>query len=119
MILVWLIALPALIPQGFHAIWPSHESAASALPIPLQQTLDPNVAPWYELSALPRIGDSLAKRIIEFRNTACANGAERAFENLADLQQVRGIGPKTAAKLAPFIRFEARCAGAIKENQGR
>jgi len=109
-VLVWLIVLPTILPQAFRAIFPSQDSAASLLPIPLEQTLDPNAAPWYELSALPGIGDDLAKRIVEFRDAACASGAERAFENTADLQKVRGIGPKTAAKLSPFLRYEKRCA---------
>ena len=108
-VLTWLLSLPTLFSQGLSAIGLWRDSSDSSLPIPLTQLLDPNVAPWYELSTLPRVGDGLAKRIMDYRDVACAAGAERAFANVADLQNVHGIGPKTAARLAPFLRFEGRC----------
>jgi competence ComEA-like helix-hairpin-helix protein len=61
--------------------------------------VDVNTAGRYELLRLPGIGPALAARIIAEREK---NGP---FANLLDFQRVRGIGPKTAAMLAGWIRF--------------
>jgi competence protein ComEA len=53
-----------------------------------------------ELQALPRVGPVLAARILEHRER---NGP---FHSLLDLQRVPGIGPRTAARLAPLVRFD-------------
>lgn len=50
-----------------------------------------------ELQLLPRVGPSIAQRIVEFRE---ANGA---FERLEDLMLVRGIGEKTFLLLRPHL----------------
>lgn len=55
--------------------------------------IDINAASAAELEMLPGIGPTLAKRIIEERR---ANGV---FERVADLQRVRGIGPRTVEKI--------------------
>jgi len=59
-----------------------------------------NRATAVELQALPRVGPVLAARIIAHREQ---NGP---FRSLQDLQQVPGIGPRTAAQLAPLLRFD-------------
>ncbi|MCB0716813.1 MAG: helix-hairpin-helix domain-containing protein [Bacteroidetes bacterium] len=56
--------------------------------------VDINSATALQLQALPGIGPAMATRIIEWRN-----GRGR-FESVSDLQRVRGIGPKTVAKLS-------------------
>jgi competence protein ComEA len=61
--------------------------------------VDVNTAGRYELLRLPGIGPALAARIIAEREK---NGP---FANLLDFQRVRGIGPKTAAMLAGWVRF--------------
>ena len=66
----------------------------------IQKLISINSASVAELELLPRIGPVMAQRIIEDRN---ANGP---FRDIADLQRVRGIGPKTAEKLEPLISFE-------------
>ena len=73
-------------------------------------TIDPNRAPWYEFTALPRIGESLARRITEYR-TQAAGGTDGdapgpVFHSVVDLDAVRGIGPKTMRRIAPFLRFD-------------
>jgi len=62
--------------------------------------LNINTATLAELELLPRVGPTLAGRIIEHRET---NGPIRS---LSDLMKVRGIGARTAEALAPYIRFE-------------
>jgi len=60
--------------------------------------VDINAADWPELSTLPNIGETLAKRIVESRK------AEGPFADVDDLERVRGIGPKTLEQLRPYLR---------------
>ena len=66
--------------------------------------IDPNTAPWWELTALPRIGEVLARRIVAYREThRAAHGESPVFARAEDLQGVSGIGPKTVARLRPHL----------------
>lgn len=56
-----------------------------------------NTATQAELEALPRIGPSIAQRIIEYRNT---HGPFKAIE---EIKNVSGIGDATFEAIAPFI----------------
>ena len=57
-----------------------------------------NEADWPELSQLPGVGETLAQRIVESRETA------GAFVDNEDLQRVRGIGPRTFERIKPYLR---------------
>lgn len=70
----------------------SHGSARFAA------SIDLNTAGPEELEALPGIGPALARRICEDRE---ANGL---FRSVRDLDRVRGIGPATIERIAPFVR---------------
>ncbi len=59
---------------------------------------DINSAPARHLLLLPGVGPARASAIVEDR------GRMGAFQNLDDLQRVRGIGPVTAAGLRGFAR---------------
>lgn len=61
-------------------------------------TVSINTAPHSTLVALPGIGDVLATRIMEYRGS-------QPFSSCAQLEDVRGIGPKTAAKVCPLVDF--------------
>lgn len=69
--------------------------------------VDPNVAPWWELTVLPRIGPVTAHGLVHYRQTVrvAPNGPTRtpAFEQIADLTRVRGIGPKTLQRISPYL----------------
>lgn len=72
----------------------------------LAERLDPNSAPWWELAALPHVGESLARRIVEARSArgnADAGDGTPAFATLDDLRSVRGIGPATLSRMRPFL----------------
>src|SRR5690349_16833025 len=60
---------------------PSHSaSVESAL-------IDPNLAPWWELGVLPRVGESLARRIVEYRERVrIRDGNARPFRRPEDLR---------------------------------
>jgi len=89
------------------------QSAASSQPAsPLDQRIDPNTASWSELTRLPRIGEQIAKRIVEYRQThrpvGRAHGAAApppVFTCPQDLGKIRGIGPKTVELIAPHLKF--------------
>lgn len=55
--------------------------------------IDVNAAPADELQRLPGVGPVMAGAIV----------AGRPFRSIADLDRVRGIGPKTLDKLRPFV----------------
>jgi competence protein ComEA len=59
--------------------------------------VDINTADLPELTQLPGIGDALAQRIIETRQTA------GPFAELDDLRNVKGIGPKIMERIRPYL----------------
>lgn len=69
-------------------------------PLPMSMHLDPNEANWVELAQLDGIGEALAMRIVEDRET---NGR---YQTLDDLDRVKGIGPKTLERLRPYLRIK-------------
>ncbi len=68
--------------------------------LPFAMRIRVNVATPAELELLPGVGPVIANRIADDR---AANGP---FRDLRDLQRVKGIGPKTAERLAPHVRFD-------------
>jgi competence ComEA-like helix-hairpin-helix protein len=64
--------------------------------------IDLNRADQAALEIVPGIGPHLAKRIIEDRS-------ERGrFRSIDEVERVKGIGPKLAARLARYVRVEYR-----------
>jgi DNA uptake protein ComE-like DNA-binding protein len=72
--------------------------AAKGPPTPL----DPNTAPLDSLQLLPGVGPVLAARI------AAAREGGAVFRQPSDLLAIKGIGPASLARLAPFLRFAGR-----------
>ena len=68
-----------------------------AEPLTAQFQVDINAADWPELIQLPGIGDTIAQRIVESRQTA------GPFLDHDDLRRVKGIGPKTLEKIRPYL----------------
>ena len=59
--------------------------------------LNINVASAKELQSLPSIGETMALRIVEYREK------HGKFSSVEKLTEVKGIGEKTLEKLKPFI----------------
>jgi competence protein ComEA len=68
-----------------------------AAPLTARYLVDVNKAEWPEFAELPDIGETLARRIVDSRESG------GAFRDHADLRRVRGIGPRTLERLKPFL----------------
>ena len=68
--------------------------------VDIDDKINPNHASIASMVRLPNIGPKRAKAIIEYRMES------GPFETIADLQKIRGIGPKTAEALKPWVCFE-------------
>ncbi len=94
-----------------HAISFNHKSEISnpnpKITFPEQKILihgplDINQATAKDLDAIPYIGPSLARRIIDYRQ------AYGAFQNLQKLVQVKGIGQRKLKIIEPYVVVIAR-----------
>ena len=63
----------------------------------IELKIDLNQADWPELTLLPEISETMARRVVEFRE---ANGR---FRSLDEVQRVKGIGPRTFVRIKPFL----------------
>lgn len=77
-------------------------SAAGSLAAEGSGVVNINTADSEELSLLPRVGPTVAQRIVDFRQE---NGR---FQTLEDLMLVRGIGEKTFELIKPHITLEGQ-----------
>ncbi len=106
----FLVAVPLL---TWFAIQPDRApapplAAAGPSAAVLYARIDPNTAPWWELAAAPRIGETMARRIVAYRDEQqAATGHRRVFRRPEDLEQVHGIGPKTVERLRPLLKFDS------------
>jgi competence protein ComEA len=96
------LVLLALVGMGVY--WIAHGGHRGELieidraePLSAQYLVDINAAAWPELAELPDIGETLARRIVESRQTAGPFGDHDA------LLRVNGIGPRTLDKLRPHL----------------
>ena len=71
-----------------------------APPVELRFEVRVNQADWPELTLLPKIGETLARRIVEHRQQ------RGPFQSVEQLQDVKGIGPKTIRRIQPYIRID-------------
>lgn len=68
-----------------------------AKPREIHFQLDVNEADWPEWSLLPNIGETLARRIVDFRDR------RGPFRQHDELLQVKGIGPRTLESIRPYL----------------
>jgi len=103
------VALIMLLSAGLVAMsaWSSLGSPDPiALPAGVRLGVDPNTAPWWELTALPGVGEATAGNIVAYRDAR--PGAGPVFRQLLDLEPVPRVGSKTLRRFAPHLRFDAR-----------
>ncbi|HEX4146798.1 MAG TPA: helix-hairpin-helix domain-containing protein [Pirellulales bacterium] len=84
--------------------WIAHGGAGGRLieiehapPQSAQFLVDINQADWPELSALPGVGETLAKRIVAVRRD------RGPFADHNELGRVPGIGPRTLERVRPYL----------------
>ena len=73
--------------------------------IRLEDRINPNYATQASLVRLPGIGSGRAKAIVDYRENFSGETA-KAFKTCDDLQNIRGIGPKTAAGICQWLKFK-------------
>ncbi len=78
---------------------PVDESRATAA----REYVDPNTAPASSLERLPAIGPTRANAIVQYRQTFCQTNTAPAFRTARDVQNVKGLGPGTVQKIAPYL----------------
>jgi DNA uptake protein ComE-like DNA-binding protein len=105
MILLWVVALAATGPRLHRSVPLTSATVRSGV--------NPNTAPWWELTILPGIGPTRAREIVQYRESqqSLAQNTEDAtkplfFRRPSDLDAVHGIGPKTVERIAKELRFE-------------
>jgi competence protein ComEA len=60
--------------------------------------VDINRADWPELAQVPGVGETLARRIVERRETI------GPFADNDDLLEIQGLGPRTLDRMRPYLR---------------
>jgi hypothetical protein len=82
-------------------------SRGKGLPPALPNDVNPNVAPWWELTVLPDVGPAIARRIVAYRKSRGPQSTSYspAYNAPSDLDAVSGVGPKTLQRIAPYLRF--------------
>ncbi len=87
--------------------WMWHLVFSSALldieqaePLDSQFQIQVNEADWPEFTLLPGIGETLARRIVTYRTQ------HGPFASIGQLEEVKGIGPKTMRRIGPYLRLE-------------
>jgi competence protein ComEA len=100
--LLSVVALIAATALGLRIAWGHwthnpHVNFDAAVPTSASFTVDLNTAGWAEISQLPDIGETMARRIVSRRNEL------GAFQNLEELDAIPGIGPKTLQSIRPFL----------------
>lgn len=94
-----LVVLSGMLYFLFSLIWrDDFVQVESASPLICEFQVDINSAEWPEIAALPDIGPTRARQIVQWRQT---NGPFRAVD---DLQKIRGIGPATLQSIGPYLR---------------
>ncbi|MHB0956064.1 MAG: ComEA family DNA-binding protein [Pirellulaceae bacterium] len=76
-----------------------------APPLQLDFQIQLNQADWPEFTLLPGIGETLARRIVAHRQQ------HGPFRTLEQLQDVKGIGPKTLRRIGRYLRVEEEEGG--------
>lgn len=103
---VTTLLIIATLSIGYTLYTPTNgESPRNAMPI--QTSINPNTAGWYELAQLPGIGEGVAKKIVAYRDSRKVKISANAqvFHRPSDLLPINGIGTKMLQRISPFLSF--------------
>ena len=78
---------------------PTEAKSSSATTQTVSSKININTASAAELDKLPGIGPTYAQRIIEYRES------KGGFKSISEIQNIKGIGPKTFEKLKDMIEI--------------
>ncbi len=68
--------------------------------------LDPNTADADALAAVPGLGESRARAIVDYRTAYVhRHGGRAAFHAADDLLPIKGVGASTVENLGPYLTF--------------
>jgi competence protein ComEA len=81
---------------------PAQANAQADAQAPARLVVNINTATRTELIQVPKIGEKMAERIVEFRK---ANGP---FSRIEDIMNVRGMGEKTFLAIRPYLTVGKR-----------
>jgi competence protein ComEA len=81
-------------------IFSNPAAAGNGEKIVLDDKINPNADTAVSIARLPSLGAAKAKAIIEYRQSGVI------FNDAADLDKVKGIGPKTVENIRPYLKFE-------------
>lgn len=70
------------------------------------ERINPNTAPLASLVRLPGIGKARALDILHYRDDKAKT--QPAFQTPQDMENIRGIGPKTVQNIQPYLTFEQK-----------
>jgi len=70
--------------------------------------INPNKASVASLVRLPGVGPVRAKDIVAYRQRITNSSGNVAFQEPNDLQNVKGIGPKTVEKIEMWLKFDQK-----------
>ncbi len=78
--------------------------AGNSCNIVLDNKINPNTATVASLVRLPNIGPKRAEAIVGYRETVDSDSP--TFGRSADMENIKGIGPKTSRKMQPWLCFD-------------
>lgn len=95
-----VLGLLGVLVSGF-MVWQQYrQPILNAVP----ERINPNTAAAASLVRLPNIGMARASDIIAYRENV--EPGQTPFETVHDLENIHGIGPKTAEVLEPWLTFK-------------
>jgi competence protein ComEA len=94
MVMLGFLAIHLIRQQVLRGRWIDIEQAP---PLDNQFTVDINTADWPELTVLPGISETYARRIVAYRNK------QGPFQSVDDMTKVHGIGSKTLDRIRPYV----------------
>lgn len=102
----FVVAAGVCILLAVYFVFSGPSEYGSSAEVELDSRINPNDASSASLVRLPGIGIARAEAIVAYRKHFRKSSAAAAFETTDDLQNVKGIGPKTVQNISQWLKFE-------------